>query len=183
MVTHSEEIAQLAAESRELSKTANEPVNPILIGLAESVHTVNQATRASNKAVAEAAASIIAAPDVLARAVKEGFQDALGELEKERRLLDETRRVLRIEKQRYLSGIAAFLLLVLAVIGVVFFLFLQPKIDEYQAYRDSHDVLEVGSVYGAHIVDNDNGSFVLFDEGVAVGGLCKDMPNCIAIKD
>ena len=166
-----------------LKKAVEQHPDEILLGLAEAVNEVNEATKASNHSVAEAAASIIAAPDKLATAVKEGFQDALGELEKERRLLDETRRVLRIEKQRYLFGFAAFLLFVLAVIGVVFFLFLQPKIDEYQAYLDSHDVLEAGSVYGAHVVDNGNGSFVLFDEGVAVGGFCKDMPNCIAIED
>ena len=153
----------------------------VLLGLAEAVSAVNQATEASNHSVAEAAASIIAAPEKLANAVKEGFQAAVGELEKERRLLEETRRVLRIEQQRYLVGFVAFLLLVLAVIGVVFFLFLQPKIDEYQAYRDSHEALEAGSVYGAHIVENDNGSFVVFDEGVVVVGTCQQ-PNCVPIE-
>ena len=172
MVTHAE-----------LKNAVEQDHDKVLLGLAEAVSAVNQATEASNHSVAAAAASIIAAPDKLAKAVKDSFQNAVGELEKERRLLEETRRALRIEQQQYLFSFVAVLLLVLAIIGVAFFLFLQPKIDEYQAYRDSHDVLEAGSVYGAHIVDTDKGSFVLFDEGVAVGGLCKDLPNCVAIKD
>ena len=172
MVTHAE-----------LKDAVEQQSHETLLGLIEAVSAVNQATKVSNHSVAEAAASIIAAPEKLANAVNEGFQGAVGELEKERRLLEQTRRVLRIEQQRYLVGFFAFLLLVLVISGVVLFLFLQPKIDEYKAYRDSHEVLEAGSVYGARIVDSDNGSFVLFDEGVAVGGFCQDLPNCIAIKD
>lgn len=178
-------VAEANAVEASLSQSETSPTAEAdsldIVALAETVARINRATEDSILETTKAARVISDAPEKLNHAVREGFQESLKELNEKERVL--ARRSIAIDKRglfwllTVLSTALVFGALLFA--GLVFWLV--PEIARYSEYRDSHRVLEQGSVFGAQVVENENGVFISFDEGVIVKANCSDMENCVSV--
>lgn len=180
MDSHTDDLDKLAAETEALLNEPEQTQQPdkTLLGLAESVAVVNQVNVNTNKSLQRALASIEAAPGQLAQSV----DASLKQLEKERRALRAQTAQLRAQNRSGLMAMVGGFLMLGGATFAIWYFFLSPKIADFKSYKESHRLLEVGSVFGARVIEQDGRRFVVFDDGVVVQACGKEYPNCVSLE-
>jgi len=176
--------ATLAEPDPTPTAASDEKIN--MLALAEAVARISQSAEQTNQNTNKVLHELAGASVGIQKQAHSGVTKALVKFDKESRALEAKER--SSEQRSNALKHKGYLWLMLGVVsGVLVFgalalasyLFYAPKIAEYQAYRNTHQVIEDGSVFGAEVIRNENGVFVVFDDDVETRACSQ--PNCIGL--
>jgi len=154
-----------------------------IVALAETVARINKATEQSTLETVKVARVLSEAPAALNQAVREGFQSSLEDLNKKEQALSLRLAAINKQGKNWLYIIIAMSVFVGGAMVAASLLWFGPEITRYTEYRNSHQAVEEGSLFGARIGEHNGNTYILFDDGIVVDGAgeCAST-NCIRIK-
>ena len=172
--------AEAEALANELNKGDSAGGKVDLVGLAETVALVNKATEQSHREIARAMHEIAEAPQKMREAARQGIQASLEQLEQRQRELDKRSKAIDKKGWYWLGLTLAIFSLMGAVLVAASWFWFVPEITQYLAYRNTHQTIEKDSIYGAEVIENEAGIFIMFDEDVVIEKC--NLHNCASVK-
>ena len=179
------------ADAQDAVSDEASPASPVVdvAALAEAVVHLQNDSLKTNKETRAVMEALKESSVTMAEAAFYGVKEALRELDdREAAALQKVETAERrsdalISKGNlWMVASAVLSLLMLGLCGAGSYLLIKPKIAEYQAYRDSHQVIVEGSLFGAQLREQDGIQYILFDEGTKVDQCNETMSHCITIN-